>query len=100
MTDVIGLAAGLFVILAFYARSQIWLRGFAIISNLLFIYYALQIKIWPVFLLHAALLPLNLLRLRELMPTTCRDLQMTEEERADFVNYACIGRDTCAFRYV
>ncbi|MGB5559014.1 MAG: hypothetical protein WBN04_13510 [Paracoccaceae bacterium] len=63
--DFVGGLAGLFVILAFYARSPTRLRIFAILSNLLFILYAVAVGLWPVLVLHAVLLPLNLLRLRE-----------------------------------
>ncbi len=63
--DWIGVAAGGFVVLAFYARRPMPLRAFAIASNLLFILYAALAGLWPVLALHAVLLPLNVQRLRE-----------------------------------
>lgn len=63
--DWIGVAAGAFVVLAFYARRPMQLRLFAIASNLLFILYASFVGLWPVLVLHALLLPLNVVRLCE-----------------------------------
>ncbi len=63
--DWIGVAAGVFVVLAFYAKRPMLLRAFAIASNLLFILYAVRVGLWPVLVLHAVLLPLNALRLWE-----------------------------------
>jgi hypothetical protein len=63
--DWIGLSAGVFVVLAFYARRPMRLRLFAIASNLLFILYAGVSGLWPVLVLHVVLLPLNVLRLWE-----------------------------------
>lgn len=64
--DAVGLAAGAFVILAFYSTDSRALRGFAITSNLLFILYGVMVQLWPIVLLHAILLPLNLLRLSQI----------------------------------
>lgn len=61
--DVVGLSAGGFVIAAFYMTDRIWLRWFAIASNILFLIYAAGMGLWPVFLLHGSLLPLNVVRL-------------------------------------
>ncbi len=65
--DWIGVAAGAFVVLAFYAKRPVSLRAFAIASNLLFILYAAPVGLWPVLILHAILLPLNVLRLWEVL---------------------------------
>ncbi|MEM0949853.1 MAG: hypothetical protein AAGK37_20820 [Pseudomonadota bacterium] len=83
MIDLIGLAAGIFVILAFYARTPRWLRRFAIVSNVLFMAYASEMRLWPIFVLHAILLPLNVLRLAEETAVTRQDpnLPMTDAER-------------------
>ncbi|MEL6518494.1 MAG: hypothetical protein AAFR34_03375 [Pseudomonadota bacterium] len=64
--DAVGLGAGAFVILAFYSTNGRALRVFAITSNLLFILYGVMVQLWPIFLLHAILLPLNLLRLSQI----------------------------------
>jgi CRP/FNR family transcriptional regulator, cyclic AMP receptor protein len=63
--DFIGVLAGGFVILAFYAREPMHLRLYAITSNLLFIAYGAMDSLWPVLALHALLLPLNALRFWE-----------------------------------
>lgn len=65
--DCTGLGAGLFVILAFYMRVQLSLRVCAIVSNILFIIYGAALSLWPILILHAALLPLNAYRLAQLM---------------------------------
>ena len=63
--DLLGLLAGGFVLLTFSVRSLTALRSFAVVSNLLFISYALAAQLMPIALLHGLLLPLNLFRLRE-----------------------------------
>jgi hypothetical protein len=63
--DALGyLAAGL-VLATFCAKSMATLRWFAIASNIAFIAYGAAADLWPILLLHAAMLPLNLYRLRE-----------------------------------
>ncbi|MEM6636259.1 MAG: hypothetical protein AAF667_10230 [Pseudomonadota bacterium] len=69
--DIAGVLAGIFVILAFYARDQVWLRRFAITSNLLFVYYGWQMQLWPILALHLILLPLNGMRLWEIGAPVC-----------------------------
>lgn len=64
--DCIGLMAGVFVILAFYAHAARPLRAYAILSNLLFMLYAALEALLPVLLLHAILLPLNFAHLRQI----------------------------------
>lgn len=64
--DGIGLMAGVFVILAFYSLNHRRLRTFAIISNILFILYAIFEALLPVLVLHVILLPLNFVRLRSI----------------------------------
>ena len=84
ISDLIGIAAGAFVILAFYAKEDVFLRSYAIVSNLLFIIYALMVWLWPILILHAILLPLNDVRLAKHKFRRVRsvDLQMTPDERA------------------
>ncbi|MEM1233712.1 MAG: hypothetical protein AAGH70_06260 [Pseudomonadota bacterium] len=66
LIDAIGIAAGLAVIATFYSVVACRARAFAIVSNVLFIWYAVAAGLWPVLLLHGLLLPLNILRLRPL----------------------------------
>ena len=65
MTDLLGYAAAGLVLATFSARSLATLRALAIVSNLLFIAYAACAGLPPVLVLHALLLPLNAIRLRQ-----------------------------------
>ena len=65
LIDAIGIAAGLAVIATFYSVVPVKVRLLAILSNLLFIGYAIAAGLWPVLILHTVLLPLNLWRLDE-----------------------------------
>jgi hypothetical protein len=67
-----GYAAAGLVLATFSARSLTTLRALAIASNLLFIAYAACAGLAPVLVLHALLLPLNAIRLRQ---------ALTEEKR-------------------
>ncbi len=58
------LAAGL-VLATFCAKSMVLLRTLAICSNIAFIAYGYSAMLWPILLLHAVMLPLNLFRLHE-----------------------------------
>ena len=63
VTDLVGYAAAGLVLATFSARSLIALRVLAIASNVLFIAYAAGAQLLPVLILHALLVPINLLRL-------------------------------------
>jgi hypothetical protein len=65
--DLLGYGSGALVLLAFSLRSLIALRSVAIASNVMFIAYAVDAHLQPVLVLHAALLPVNLWRLRQCM---------------------------------
>ncbi len=62
----VGYLASLLVLATFCMRDMVALRVVAIASNLAFIAYSGLADIGPVLLLHALLLPVNLLRLVEL----------------------------------
>ena len=62
----IGYVAASLVFCTFYMRTMVPLRWTAIASNIAFITYAVNLHLWPILILHGLLLPLNLLRLREL----------------------------------
>ena len=62
----IGYLASLLVFCTFYMKTMIPLRCVAIASNVVFMTYGLTGRIYPVFVLHAVLLPLNLRRLRQM----------------------------------
>ena len=57
--DIVGGLAALCVLATFCMRSMLALRGFAIASNLLFIFYGLKANLLPIVILHAVLLPIN-----------------------------------------
>ena len=65
--------AGLLVFSSFFMKTMIPLRVVAIASNVAFISYALLGlkygifgRVYPILVLHSALLPLNVVRLREM----------------------------------
>jgi CRP/FNR family cyclic AMP-dependent transcriptional regulator len=63
--EIAGYVASALVFATFYMKTMMRLRVIAIISNVAFITYALLDGLLPILILHAALLPLNILRLRE-----------------------------------
>jgi len=63
--DGVGYIAGALVLLAFHQKRMAPLRITALCSNVAFLTYGLALGLLPVWLLHALLLPLNLLRLAE-----------------------------------
>ena len=75
LTDILRYAAAGLVLATFSFRSITALRSVAIASNLLFIAYAAFASLLPVLVLHAVLLPLNLLRLRQALalPERCAE---------------------------
>src|SRR6516165_4709469 len=64
--DLLGYSAALAVLATFCMSSIVHLRIVAILSNVLFVSYGLLAHLYPVFLLHAILLPINLLKLAQL----------------------------------
>src|SRR5436305_10730802 len=51
------------VFIAFFMQTMVPLRYVAIASNITFIVWSQALNIWPVLVLHTALLPLNVIRL-------------------------------------
>jgi hypothetical protein len=64
--QLVGYAASLLVFSTFYMKTMIPLRSVAIASNVAFLTYGYFAHLYPVFLLHVVLLPLNVLRLRQM----------------------------------
>jgi hypothetical protein len=62
--DGLGFCASTAVLAGFCMTTMVPLRSFAIASNVLFICYGMFGHIYPVLLLHLALLPINLVKLR------------------------------------
>ena len=61
--EVAGYVASSLVFLTFYMRTMIPLRVVGILSNVAFMTYGLAGQVYPVFILHAILLPMNCVRL-------------------------------------
>jgi hypothetical protein len=64
--DLLGYSAALAVLATFCMSSIVHLRILAVLSNVLFASYGALADLYPVFLLHAILLPINLLKLVQL----------------------------------
>ncbi len=64
--DGVGYLASLLVFCTFYMKTMIPLRSVAIASNVVFMTYGFAGRVYPVLVLHAVLLPLNCLRLRQM----------------------------------
>lgn len=69
-TEMAGYLAALFVFLTFYMKTMVPLRVVGICSNCIFIIYGYLGSLYPVLVLHLILLPLNGLRLREMLRLT------------------------------
>lgn len=61
-----GFVASALVFLTFYMHTMLPLRCVAITSNIAFLAYGISLRLWPVAILHAVLLPLNLVRLGQI----------------------------------
>jgi CRP/FNR family transcriptional regulator, cyclic AMP receptor protein len=65
--DGVGYVASLLVFCTFYMKTMIPLRSVAIASNVAFMTYGFTGRLYPVLVLHSVLLPLNCLRLRQML---------------------------------
>jgi hypothetical protein len=83
--DVLGLAAGAFVVATFAMKSMFWLRLLAILSNVTFMSYGILLDLVPIWLLHATLLPLNCCRCVQIVKNRWKDtpLLSTASEAID-----------------
>ena len=70
--DAMGYLAALLVFTTFWMKTMVPLRLAGLGSNILFIAYGILGVAYPVLILHLCLLPLNLLRLREMLNLTRR----------------------------
>ncbi len=61
--DFVGYLAALTVLATFCMDTIVTLRGVAIASNVLFILYGIARHLYPVFFLHAVLLPVNIVKI-------------------------------------
>src|SRR5262245_30639634 len=65
-----GYLAAALVFITFYMKTMVPLRIIGLCSNVAFIIYASLAGLYPVLLLHLVLLPLNVLRLRQMLQLT------------------------------
>lgn len=71
--DLIGYVAAVLMFSTFYMKKMIPLRAIGASANLVFVvytmssYFALGRGIWPLFILHAALFPLNITRMLQMI---------------------------------
>jgi hypothetical protein len=80
--DVMGYFASLTVLATFCMDTFVSLRIVAIVSNVLFGIYGIGAHIYPVFLLHAVLLPINILKLVRLQPANRERCTVLENVRS------------------
>ncbi|MFZ5689671.1 MAG: Crp/Fnr family transcriptional regulator [Pseudomonadota bacterium] len=66
-TEWLGYIAAAFIFATFSMKTMVPLRIVAIVSNVLFILYGYLHPAYPVLVLHIALLPLNILRLQQML---------------------------------
>jgi CRP/FNR family transcriptional regulator, cyclic AMP receptor protein len=72
LADAMGYIAALFVFMTFWMKTMVPLRLAGLASNVFFIAYGGLLFAYPVLVLHVLLLPLNVLRLREMLQLTKR----------------------------
>jgi cyclic nucleotide-binding protein len=65
--DVAGYLGGILIVLSFFKTTMIPLRAIGAISNLCFVAYGYLDALYPMMMLHAALFPLNVVRLCQMV---------------------------------
>jgi CRP/FNR family transcriptional regulator, cyclic AMP receptor protein len=80
--ELLGYAAAACVYVTFYMKTMVPLRVAGIVSNFLFIGYGYAVDAYPVLILHLVLLPLNILRLRQMRKL----IKQIEEATKDDLN--------------
>jgi hypothetical protein len=63
--DIIGCFAATFVLATFCTKRMVQLRTLALISNIAFVAYGYRAGLFPILLLHMAMLPVNAVRLHQ-----------------------------------
>jgi hypothetical protein len=71
LTDALGYVAAGFVFATFCAQRMASLRSLAIASNVAFIGYGFLNGLWPILILHSAMLPINIHRYRQSVRGQC-----------------------------
>ena len=71
LTNALGYIAAGLVFATFCAKRMASLRALAIVSNVAFIGYAFLNGLWPILVLHCAMLPMNIQRYRQAARGDC-----------------------------
>lgn len=71
LSDALGYVASGLVFATFCAQRMASLRALAIASNVAFIGYGFLDGLWPILILHSAMLPINTRRYRQLVREHC-----------------------------
>ncbi len=71
LTDALGYVAAGLVFATFCAQRMAVLRAIAIASNVAFIGYGFLDGLWPILILHSAMLPVNIRRYRQSVRGRC-----------------------------
>ena len=66
-TEIAGYCAATLVFCTFYMKTMVPLRIAGIVSNVFFISYGYLVGAYPILILHVLLLPLNVVRLRQML---------------------------------
>jgi CRP/FNR family transcriptional regulator, cyclic AMP receptor protein len=78
--ELVGYAAAACVFVTFYMKTMVPLRIAGIVSNVLFIAYGYELLAYPVLILHLVLLPLNIIRLRQMLRLISQIKAATRDE--------------------
>src|SRR4051812_45592662 len=65
--DIAGYLGGILIVLSFFKTTMIPLRAMGAMSNLCFVAYGFLDAVYPMMMLHAALFPLNVVRLGQMV---------------------------------
>jgi len=84
--ELLGYAAAACVFVTFYMKTMVPLRIAGIVSNFLFIGYGYALDAYPVLILHLVLLPLNIIRLRQML----RLVKQIEDATKDDLNLSWV----------
>src|SRR5262245_59735335 len=83
LSDIAGYVAATMVLLTFLTKDMRLLRILAIFSNIAFVIYGMLVWLPPVFCLHLLLLPINALRLCEMLTTQSSRLPIALSKSLD-----------------
>ncbi|MEN0002279.1 MAG: cyclic nucleotide-binding domain-containing protein [Pseudomonadota bacterium] len=82
--ELIGWLASALTIATYAMNTMIPLRVLALGSSLLFIFYAATLQLWPLLVMEAILLPINIYRLWQILSLRGRLLAVSEGVEPDF----------------